>query len=232
MKLVEVPHIHTTNLRFSMRCVPILLVVLLGPAKVLAQSVEVRDGNLFYRASAGAAPRQITSNGVDRDPVLSPDGRTVAFIRGTPAYSVDTVLGHEEATALWTVGVDGSGARMLVRGRSSETPSAALALLQAPAFSPDGSRIYVLSVAWATSGAVHSVDVSTGTARFIAPGNSLEVIPRGDYAGFLLVSQHRNFLAGGSYDWYWLVSPEGREIDPVGEDEAALEEFRAMYVEP
>lgn len=209
-----------------------LAALFLSPANVLAQSVSARDGNLFYRESADAAARQVTSTGVDRDPVLSPDGRTVAFIRGTPADSVDTVLGREEATALWTIGVDGSGARVLVRGRSSETPGEVLALLQSPVFSPDGSRVYFLSAAWATSGAVHAVDVSTGAERFIAPGNSLEVIPSGDYAGFLLVSQHRYFLAGGSYDWYWLVSPEGREIDPVGEDEAALEEFRAMYVEP
>src|SRR5687768_4517703 len=107
----------------------VVLAFLLLPANVLAQGVTVQDGNLFYRASAGAAARQITSTGLDRDPVLSPDGRTVAFIRSTPADSVDSVLGREEATALWTVGVDGSGARMLVRGRSSETPAQALALL-------------------------------------------------------------------------------------------------------
>lgn len=215
-----------------MRLHPLFIAVLLWPAPALAQSVTVQDGNVFYRASAEAAPRQLTSSGVDRDPVLSPDGRTVAFIRGTPADSVETVLGREEATALWTVGVDGSDPRLRVRGRSSETPSQALALLQSPAFSPDGGRIYFLSAAWATSGAVHALDLSAGAARFIAPGNSLEVIPSGDYAGFLLVSQHRNFLAGGSYDWYWLVTPEGREVDPVGEDEAALEEFRAMFVDP
>ena len=37
------------------------------------------------------------------------------------------------------------------------------------------------------------------------------MVPSCDYAGFLLVSQHRYFLAGGSYDWYWLVSPEGQK---------------------
>lgn len=30
----------------------------------------------------------------------------------------------------------------------------------------------------------------------------------------MLVSQHRYFLAGGSYDWYWLVSPEGGRSIP------------------
>jgi WD40-like Beta Propeller Repeat len=209
----------------------IVLAVLLLPANLAAQEVTVREGNLFYGASAQAAPRQLTSTGLDRDPALSPDGRTIAFIRGTPGDSVDTVLGREEGTSLWIIGVDGRGARMLVRGRSSETPCQALAMLQSPRFSPDGRRIYVLSEAWATSWAVHAVEVSTGAERFIAPGNSLEVVPTGVYAGHLVVSQHRYFLAGGSYDWYWLVTPEGREVGAVGESEAALEEFRATYAE-
>jgi dipeptidyl aminopeptidase/acylaminoacyl peptidase len=210
---------------------PIVL-VLLVPLHLAAQDVTVREGNLLYRASAQAAPRQLTSTGLDRDPALSPDGRTIAFIRDTPGDSVDTVLGREEGTSLWTIGVDGSGARMLVRGRSSETPGHALAMLQSPRFSPDGRRIYFLSEAWATSRAVHAVEVSTGAEQFIAPGNSLEVVPAGAYAGHLVVSQHRYFLAGGSYDWYWLVTPEGREVGAVGESDAALEEFRATYVTP
>lgn len=215
-----------------MRIATLLLVSALVPAPALAQSVTARDGNLFYQASGQATPRQLTSTGLDREPALSPDGQTIAFIRGNPADSVDTVSGWEEATSLWIVAVDGSGARTLVRSRYSETPGQALAMLRSPAYSPDGRQIYFLSAAWVTSGAVHAVDVSTGAERFVAPGNSLEVIPSGDYAGFLVVSQHRYFLAGGSYDWYWLVSPEGREIDPVGEDERALEEFRATYAEP
>ena len=215
-----------------MRLLPLLVLALFAPAGMLAQTIAERDGNLFYRASESAAPRQLTTSGVDREPRLSPDGQTVAFIRGTPADSVDTVLGREEATQLWTIRVDGSGARMVARGRAGETAGETLALMQGPRFSPDGRRIYVLSAAWATSGAVHGIDVDSGRDRFIAPGNSLDVVPWGEYAGYLLVSQHRNFLAGGSYDWIWLVAPDGREVGPVGEDERAVEEFRAMYVDP
>lgn len=215
-----------------MRLLTVLAAVVLCPAHVLAQDVTVREGNLFYRASAQGPARQLTSAGLDGEPRLSPDARTVAFVRGTPGDSVDTALGREEATALWIIGVDGGGARMLVRGRSADSPERTLARFQSPQFSPDGRRIYFLSSAWATSGAVHAVEMASGGERFVAPGNSLEVVPSGEYAGHLLVSQHRYFLAGGSYDWVWLLTPDGAEVGPVGESEEAVEEFRALHVTP
>lgn len=210
---------------------PVVLAASLAATPARAQGVATRDGNVFYRATADAAPRQLTRTGLDRDAVLSPDGRTIAFIRGTPGDSVEAVAGPEEATSLWTMGVDGGGARMHLKGRTAEVAGQVLAALQSPRFSPDGRRIYFLSSAWATSGAVHVLDLSTGSERFLVAGNSLEVVPAGEYAGFLVVSQHRYFLAGGSYDWYWLFSPDGEEVDPIGEDESALDEFRGKFVE-
>ena len=38
--------------------------------------------------------------------------------------------------------------------------------------------------------------------------------------------QHRYFLGGGSYDWYWLLRPDGKEVGPVGE---TTENFEATY---
>ena len=214
---------------------PVILAVVLAASLASmpapGQEVTTRDGNLFYRPSAGAAPRQLTRTGLDRDAVLSPDGRTIAFIRGTPGDSVEAVAGPEEATSLWTVRVDGSGARMHLRGRAAEAAGQVLAGLQGPRFSPDGRRVYFRSAAWATSDAVHVLDLSTGSERVLVAGNSLEVVPSGEYAGFLIVSQHRYFLAGGSYDWYWLFSPDGQEVDPIGETESALDEFRGKFVE-
>ena len=218
--------------RPGVRALLLLLALLSFPAGLPAQSVTVREGNLFYRASAGAPPRQLTSSGLDDHPRLSPDGRTIAFVRGTPRDTVETALGWEEATSLWIVRTDGGGARMLVRGRSAGSPERTLASLDEPWFSPDGRRIYFLSTAWVTSAAVHVVELPSGTERFLIPGNSLEVVPAGRYAGHLLVAQHRYFLAGGSYDWVWLFTPDGREVGPVAESEEQLREFRSTYVEP
>jgi len=194
-----------------------------------AQSVTVEGGNVYYRASGQSTPRRVTSSGHDRDASLSPDGRTIAFVRGTPGDSVQTALGPDEATSVWVVRTDGSGARMLVRGRAAGEPERALALMSSPQFSPDGKRLYFLSVAWVTSGAVHAVDVASGEERFVLPGLSVEVVPRGHYAGHLLVTQHRYFIIGGSYDWVWLFTPDGREVGPIGESDAAVATFREDF---
>ncbi|PYO88565.1 MAG: hypothetical protein DMD66_07250 [Gemmatimonadetes bacterium] len=40
---------------------------------------------------------------------------------------------------------------------------------------------------------------------------------RGSYAGALLVEQHRYFVGGGSYDWVYLIGPDGKEIGTLGD---------------
>lgn len=210
-----------------MKLLRLLPLALLFPGALAAQRVTVETGNVVYHASATSTPRRLTALGLDSEPRLSPDGRLVAFVRATPRDSVDAAMGRTEATSLWIVGVDGSAPRLLVRGRASAEPKEALANFQAPRFSPDGRRIYFLSSAWATSGAVHEVDVQSGSERFVVAGNSLEVIPAGAYAGHLLVEQHRYFLGGGSYDWTWLFAPDGAEVGPVGETDGAAAEFLA-----
>lgn len=208
-----------------MKLLRLLPFALLWPGALAAQSVTVENGNVVYRASASAAPRRLTALGLDSGPRLSPDGRMVAFVRATPGDSVEAAPGRSEATSLWIIGVDGRAPRMLVRGRASGEPKEALASFQAPRFSPDGSRIYFLSSAWVTSGAVHAVEVASGRERFVVAGNSLDVVPAGEYAGHLLVEQHRYFLAGGSYDWTWLFTADGTEVGPVSETDEAVATF-------
>ena len=215
-----------------MRTISLLTLAFLWPAATHAQSVTAHRGNIFYRAPGTPAARQLTTSGHDRDPHLSPDGRTIAFIRRTPGDSVQTSLGRDEATSLWVVGTDGTGERMLVRGRTAAEPEKALALMSAPQFSPDGKQIYFLSVAWVTSGAVHAVDVASGRERFVLPGSSVEVVPSGEYAGHLLVTQHRYFIVGGTYDWVWLFTPDGNEVGPIGDGEVAVAAFREDFFTP
>jgi hypothetical protein len=52
------------------------------------------------------------------------------------------------------------------------------------------------------------------------------VLHSGKYRDHLLVSQHRYFLGGGSYDWFWLFDSRGKEVGPVGED---TENFKSLY---
>lgn len=206
------------------------LLLAASPAAIEAQTVRAERGDVYYHPARGA-PRRLTTGGRDSQPSLSPDKRTVVFVRATPGRIVETSPNEEEATELWIIRIDGAGARMLLRGRSGRTPQTTLAGFKAPQFSPDGHKVYFLSDAWVTSAAVHMVDVQTGRESYVCPGNSLEVVPRGEYAGHLLVGKHKYFLAGGSYDWLWLVTPQGREVGPVSDETGyGLQMFRETYM--
>jgi hypothetical protein len=192
-----------------------------------AQSVEVQAGNAVYHA-ADWTVRILTHTGRDSVAVLSPDGRWVAVVRHT-GRTVPTTLAPQPATELWVVSTATGAGRRLVAPAAGRTPERTLAGLWDVVFSPDSRTVYFLSPAWATSSAVHAVEVATGRERYVTPGNSLAVVPRGRYRGYLIVQQHRYFLGGGSYDWTWLLTPGGHDVGPIGETEAGVEEFLETF---
>jgi dipeptidyl aminopeptidase/acylaminoacyl peptidase len=86
------------------------------------------DGSLhlFDPAADGAEPRRLTWGGRDREPVLAPDGRTLAFLR-----TVDDGPGSGKPQ-VWAMDLDGGEPR-----RITEHPLGA----GTPVFSPDSTRI-------------------------------------------------------------------------------------------
>jgi Tol biopolymer transport system component len=188
----------------------------------------IRLAAVFLIAAATACNGkrvQVPDSGVAR----TADGH-VAFIQPTPGRLVATSLADEEATELWYADRDGRHARRLAAGRASDTVERALASFEDPRFSPDGRKVYFLSRAWVTSEAVHVVDIATGRESFVAPGNSLEIISRGPFAGCLLVEQHRYWPnEGDSYDWTWLIDSHGREIALAASDSDGAEHRLAIW---
>lgn len=191
-----------------------------------AQKPFVRNGNIYLLSGAGE-PKALTSSGQDAEPVLSPDGKWIVFVRALPGKEISTGVGSP-ATELWQISADGKNATLLVRSKESDRMESVLANFSNLQFSTDGRYVFFLSDAWATSGALHVVDTTNGKERFVCPAGGFEVIRSGEYRDCLLVSQHRYFIGGGSYDWWWLVRPNGKEVGPVGED---TESFKATYLE-
>jgi WD40-like Beta Propeller Repeat len=189
-----------------------------------AAIVTVVHGNIVLNGKV------ITTGGHDSDPVLSPDGKHVVFERATggPApKDCSADLSTARATDLWTVGGDGKDARKLLGLHTDQNAERMVCAFGNKQFSSNGQLLYFETPAWAVSGAVHVYDFGSGRERFFLAGNGVTVLNAcsdRQYRDDLVVAQHRYFAFGGSYDWLWLFSPAGKEIGPVGENDANVKD--------
>ena len=208
------------------RRISLCLLLVFSAASAFAQKIGARDGNIYLSDERGE--HRLTSSGHDRDPLLSPDKQWLVFVREIPGKSIATGAGDSAATELWQIRADGKEPTLLVKPRESDDPQKIIGGIENLQFSSNGRLVYFVSAAYAVSGAVHVVDTTNGKERFFVAGSGLEVVHSGEYKDCLLVSQHRYFIGGGSYDWYWLFRPDGKEVGPVGEE---TENFKKTYGE-
>ena len=117
----------------------------------LAQQASVfeRYGNIHYRA-ADRSTRQLTRDGKNGEPVLAPDGRTIAFIH---LDSAATGEGESGYTSLGIADGPTGAVRRLIGPRPHAEPKHNFASFGNPVFSLDGGYVYVDADAWTTSSA-------------------------------------------------------------------------------
>ena len=205
-----------------MRVVVAVFAFLLLATSAMAETVSVQDGNIFV------GTRQITGGGHDSDPVLAPDGRHVVFARiGPPspqtAKCAPDGRGPVPSISLWIADDSGAHVARLLDGHAADRPADAICAFNHKSFDSSGRRLYFDTPAWATSGATHVIDLGTGQQRLFLAGDLLKVLSTcsdDQYRDDVIVRQHRYFVFGGSYDWYWLFSPDGQELGPLGENAA------------
>lgn len=101
--------------------------------------------------------------------------------------------------------------KIILRERPDEDPQKTLYSFSNLYLSPDAKNLYFNSAAWATSGAIHSLNIATGTVKFISAGELACVVLSGEYQGDLIVMKHRYFVQGGSHDDLYLVGTDGKE---------------------
>jgi Tol biopolymer transport system component len=186
------------------RLTTLLLLFICLPSFTYSAQVTETKGNIYYDN------QQLTSSGKDSMAVLSPDDKQVVFVRDD---------------ALWLMDVTGNNAHAIVVSAENEGVKQNLTELNNPRFSLDGHLVYFLSAAWVTSNSVHVVDLTTHKQHFVTDGNSLELVPAGKYKGYLIVSKHKYYQGGGSYEDFWLVSPKGKAIKSLGEEEERVNAF-------
>ncbi|MFL6518914.1 MAG: TolB family protein [Chthoniobacterales bacterium] len=201
----------------------LLLTIAFGvSASAFAQTISVENGNIQFTDKSGKTIA-LTSSGRDSSPILAPDGKWVAFVRKVDGKKIATASDEVEPTELWQVRVDGKEPSVLVHCHESAKPESVIAAFENLQFSTNGKLLYFVTPAWVTSGAVHVVDTTNRKERYLFPGNDLKLVTSGEYKDCLLVQQHRYFIGGGSYDWFWLLRPDGKEVGPVGEDTSTFE---------
>jgi hypothetical protein len=207
-----------------MRTVWVLAAMALLATAVQAATVKADHGAIVLNGKA------ITSGRHDSDPVLSPDGKRVVFLRnvGAPLSDCWANLAESDNVELWVANADGRGARRLLRIKPDNDMKKTICGFQNAQFSSDGHLLYFETPAWTTSGAVHVYDFRSGKEHFVVDSNGMQVLAtckEPDYRDKLIVVRHAYFVFGGSYDWPWLISPEGKNLGLVGGDDAKVDEI-------
>ena len=200
-----------------------LVAIFLIPLHVWAQEAFVKDRDVMYLDSQNNIS-QLTISNRDSCPQLSPDGKSVVFVRDTPGRIVATGSGEVDATELWLVYVDTKKAELLLEGKSAPQAKNMLANFDSPQFSQDGRYVYFKSDAWATSDSIQRISVASRKVRFVIDGVNFKMIPHGRYGGFLLVERalikfDKNGGSLGRDVYLWLVSPEGKPMREIGQAE-------------
>lgn len=190
-----------------------------------AQSAKtfVKSGNIYFIQDNNQTIR-LTSAGLAHSPVLSPDKKSIAFIKvGTDPMpeqcrnfaDTNSIYGKQ----IWIIEIEHKEERLLVKNNfACAKPMEMIIAPHHLTFSLDSQTLYFLTYAWTTSNALHAVNIADAKQRYLLPANSLAVATDEEYKGNLILNQHRYFIGGGSYDWYWLFTPEGKEIGPLGEE--------------
>lgn len=158
---------------------------------------------------------QLTFKGNASYPILSPDEKSIVYIRTVPKNSYEYKGEDSIPTEIVLMDLESKQEKIILKEKPSTDPYKTLRDFSEPIFSSDGQIVYFLSNAWVTSSAVYALDLKTLKTQFIIDGNDLAIIKSGDYKNYIIIDRHQYFVDGGSYDSSWLVSPNGKVIGQV-----------------
>lgn len=178
-------------------------------------------GDIKNNAEKNKKIDQLTQGAKLTDLVESPDDKWIAFVRRSryliPHTCAFSLTKTNYADEIWIVDLNAMRKKLLVAVNSNcDHPKKVIIDPNDLQFSPDSKILYFATSAWATSGAIHAIDVDGKNLRFVIDANQYHVIQHGKYRGDLIVNQHRYRFKGdtplGSYNRDWLFTPHGKQI--------------------
>lgn len=179
------------------------------------------NGHIYYFSKTKNKVVQLAFSGIAHHTSLSPDGRWIAFTKRSkniiPDACAFSTTKTDYANQLWIYDLKSMKKRLLVADHfACDHPTKMIIDPSDIQFSPDSKTLYFETSAWATSGAIHAIDVNGKNLRFVTDCNGYRVVMHGQYKGDLVATQHRYRFKGdtplGSYDWDWLFTPAGKQI--------------------
>lgn len=196
------------------------------------ESVFINEGNIFCKYENNLV-KQLTYTKIDTFAVISPDKKMIAFVRRNPGvYDENNEILLTDNSEIWLYDLTNDKNTCIILPVNDEAGIKSENILtnfNNLVFSNDGQKLFFITAAWVTSGAIHEYDIVNKNQRYLFPGNSLYIIPQGKFKDYFIVNQHRYYQAGGSYDYYWLFDKNGNEIREIGESEANVQSFLKEY---
>lgn len=163
-----------------------------------------------------------THIGKNSNPILSPDGRWLVFVKQSkiimPERCTDfSNIDSKYANELWVYDLKNMKKRILVKDNFACDDPEKRSLIQNNYISHLTVKRYIFKHPHGLLLVLFMQSIwIQKNSRFVTDGNEYHVIKEGRYKGDLAINQHRYRFKGdtplGSYDWDWLYTPQGKQI--------------------
>lgn len=193
-----------------------LLVLLTGIGRA-ADRVGAEGGRIVFEDSSGQKTA-LTQTGLDSDPWISPNGRTVVFLR----HSAEEVF----RTSVYEIDMRTRTLRLLYGG-PAKYQGRESSYFGRPEVDESRETLYMLSKEYATEGALISVQLANGQVKLISDhvvGYDIIVCPR--YLNDLILLKRQDDILDHPFHLYWLYSPSGQKLRLAGSEQLNIDVLR------
>lgn len=204
------------------------LIAFQSKSQLITKTFE-KKGNIYIQYD-NAETKQLTSKGIDSQPILSSDKSFVIYLRtikntskveeGDEVIDETKIIQYDFKTSLEKVLVqgcrkDGKGSSPIAYADSDNYPFTGLCNISLILLSPDNRRVYFQTTAWAVANAIHYYNIPANKIGFCHSGDLEGILPDGN----LKISITDTEKNKGRYYQQWLFDKNGNPIKAIGEKE-------------
>jgi TonB family protein len=182
-----------------------------------ADRVTGKDGNIVVQDSSGKETT-LTQTGLDSDPWISPDGRTIVFLRHSAADTFKTSVFEMDMQTRTPRLLYGGPAKY--QGREDS-------YFGRPELDESHDTLFLLSKEYATEGALIAIRLRDAQVKLVSDHVvGYDVVECGMDRGDLIALKRNQDILGRPYFLYWLYARDGAELGLAGGQELDLGRLR------